>query len=228
MPNSTTIAPAVKTVNRQVQVASSYHVAEFKTTKCLKVLRFLFPSEEWSADKLHKKVRASNNGYSLPNACIHYSGQPSGLGTEHLWKVSVSHLLMQKFMEADRQAEDEIILQSQTYPKLWNGLTLRSPAEEMVAEALQRKGVLFFGNAKSRLFNKTSKVYETLETDFLVMHKGKLRVLEVDGQNYHQNFGSDYKRDRTFAREGIETSRFTGNECLSNPNAVVEEFLGLF
>lgn len=228
MPNSTTIAPAVKTVNRQVQVASSYHVAEFKTTKCLKVLRFLFPSEEWSADKLHKEVRASKNGYSLPDACIHYSGQPSGLGTEHLWKVSVSHLLVQRFAEADRQAEDEIILQSQTYPKLWNGLTLRSPAEEMVAEALQRKGVLFFGNAKSRLFNKTSKAYETLETDFLVMHKGKLRVLEVDGQNYHQNFGSDYKRDRTFAREGIETSRFTGNECLNNPNAVVEEFLGLF
>jgi very-short-patch-repair endonuclease len=96
----------------------------------------------------------------------------------------------------------------------------------VIAEALQKRGVLFYANANCRLCNRTGQS-QTWETDFLVFYQKVVRILEVDGSSYHQNFGSDYQRDRTFAREGIQTSRFTANECLANPDDVVEEFLSL-
>lgn len=133
-------------------------------------------------------------------------------------------------IEAHNQAQESEALvktKAEVYPKDWHGLRLRSPAEVAIAEALQKKGVLFFVNAGCRLHNH-SRQYETREVDFLVFYQGKVRILEVDGITYHQDPSADYKRDRLFDREGIRTSRFSAQECFGNSNAVVEEFLELF
>jgi very-short-patch-repair endonuclease len=92
---------------------------------------------------------------------------------------------------------------------------------------LEKRGVLFFANAKCRIRNRLGKV-ETKEADFLVFYQGETRILEVDGKEYHQDRDKDYRRDRLFDREGLVTSRFSAKECLDNPDEVVDEFLELF
>ncbi len=87
--------------------------------------------------------------------------------------------------------------------------------------------MLFFANARCRIYNRSNK-YETKEADFLVCYQGKVRILEVDGREYHQDREKDYKRDRLFDKEGLPTSRFSAKECLDNPDEVVAEFLDLF
>lgn len=72
-------------------------------------------------------------------------------------------------------------------------------------------------------------IIETKETDFLIFYKGTARILEVDGEEYHQNRRlEDYRRDRMFDRQGIRTTRFSASECLKNADEVVDEFLELF
>lgn len=210
---------------------STQQSAQMKTTKLLKVLRIMLPHENWTNQKLTSEVNVKGNGvYKFEHGTIAYVGQPDGPNTEHLWEMTVDLAWAKTLIDAHNQAqESEAVVRTQpeVYPKDWNGLRLRSPAEVAIAVALQKKGVLFFVNAGCRLVNH-SRQYETREVDFLVFNQGKVRILEVDGITYHQNPSADYKRDRLFDREGIRTSRFSAQECFENPNGVVKEFLELF
>jgi len=199
--------------------------ARFQTTKMLRVLRFLLPHEGWDKNKLHKE--AGGKIYAFQHGTIRGLGQPNGSGTEYLWEIIVDEQWARQLFEANNKADAELVVKAEAYPKTWNGIVLRSPAEVAIAEALQQQGVLFFANARCRLCNRLGQL-QTSETDFLIVRKGVLRILEVDGKTFHQDPSVDYKRDRTFAREGIQTSRFTASECLANPGEVVNEFLELF
>ncbi|ABA25052.1 hypothetical protein Ava_B0344 (plasmid) [Trichormus variabilis ATCC 29413] len=220
--------PQLQTNNTALSTQQS---AEMKTTRLLKVLKIMFPRENWTSQKLTSEVNVKGSGvYRFEHGTIAHLGQPGGPRTEHLWEMTVDRVWAKALIEAHNQAQESEALvrtQAEVYPKDWYGLRLRSPAEAAIAEALQTKGVLFFVNTGCRLHNH-SKQYETREVDFLVFHQGKVRILEVDGITYHQNPLADYKRDRLFDREGIRTSRFSAQECFENPNGVVEEFLGLF
>lgn len=210
---------------------STQQSAQMKTTRLLKVLKIMFKSENWTGQKLNSEVNVKGNGvYRFEHGTIAYLGQPDGPKTEYLWEMTVDRAWARALIEAYNQAQESEALvrtQPEVYPKDWNGLRLRSPAEVAIAVALQKKGVLFFVNAGCRLHNH-SRQYETREVDFLVFYQGKVRILEVDGITFHQNPLADYKRDRLFDREGIRTSRFSAQECFGNSNAVVEEFLELF
>lgn len=220
--------PQPQTTNTALSTQQS---ARMKTTKLLKVLKIMLPHETWTSQKLTSEVNVKGNGvYRFEHGSIAYLGQPDGPNTEHLWEMTVDLVWAKALIEAHNQAQEPEALvktQPQVFPKDWHGLCLRSPAEEAIAVALQKKGVLFFVNAGCRLRNQ-SKQYVTKEVDFLVFYQGKVRILEVDGITFHQDPSADYKRDRLFDREGIRTSRFSAQECFDNPNAVVEEFLALF
>jgi very-short-patch-repair endonuclease len=222
MVQSSALSTEIKNHNGAI---SNQQSARLKTTKMLKVLRFLFPNERWNPDKLQQEAR--DKVYSFPHGRIRYIGQPEGKGSEHLWEIVVNEQWVKRLFEANASAEAELVVQSEVYPKIWNGMTLRSRAEEVIAEALQQHGVLFLANARCRLLNRSGQS-ETWETDFLVFYHGKVRILEVDGAAYHQYPGNDYKRDRVFAREGVPSSRFIAAECFANPDEVVKEFLELF
>jgi len=86
---------------------------------------------------------------------------------------------------------------------------------------------LFFANARCRISNR-QKITQTKESDFLVFHKKQVRILEVDGREYHQAAAEDHQRDRLFERHGLRCTRFTANECLNDPKNVIDEFLELF
>ncbi|MFM8296875.1 MAG: DUF559 domain-containing protein [Microcystis aeruginosa] len=117
----------------------------------------------------------------------------------------------------------------------WGGMMFRSPGSVKIAEALYRRGLLFFGNARGRIGSQGSPLSAStmtgrLEIDFLVFQKGKCINLEIDGK-HHQEDGQthrDYIRDRLLLREGIATARFTAQECMESPDAAIEEFLNLF
>ncbi|MEH2179659.1 DUF559 domain-containing protein [Nostoc sp.] len=217
---------AIVTKNKNISISNNtQQSARFQTTKMLRVLKFLLPDEGWDKNKLHKE--AGGKTYTFQHVTIRGLGQPNGSGTEYLWEITVDEQWARQLFEANNKADAELVVKAEVYPKIWNGIVLRSPAEVAIAEALQQQGVLFFANARCRLCNRLGQL-ETSETDFLIVRKGVLRILEVDGKTFHPDASIDYKRDRTFAKEGIQTSRFTASECLKNPGEVVKEFLELF
>ena len=111
---------------------------------------------------------------------------------------------------------------------MWNNLRFRSESEVKVAEALDRAGVLFLPNCKTRL--TTPEGRRNCEADFLICHNGKWGMLEVDGLLYHTPTRTveDHRRDRSFKEHGIAlVEHFDATECYNKPDDVVRRFLKL-
>ncbi len=108
---------------------------------------------------------------------------------------------------------------------IWNNLNFRSKAERVIAETLDKHDVLFFPNCAARL--GTTEYRHTKEPDFLICYNGKWGILQVDGWFHHsQTAAQDQEIDRQFDRYGIRViQRFTGEQCLKEPDKVVEVFL---
>lgn len=226
-----TVQPALVT-RRPInsQMVTEHLAYQLQTSQMLSMLSKIFPRQTWTANWLHSNVRPTHsfgNGVTLS-----YVGQPFGSGTQHVWEITISD---SRWAEAVSRAHEDIssraIVPTDLQPRRdgtyeWNSLTFRSLAEIEIAKVLDRKGVLFFPNARCRIHNRLGTP-EIKETDFLVFYQGKARILEVDGKDYHQP-EKDYRRDRLFDREGLRTTRFTASECLHSPDAVIEEFLELF
>jgi len=110
---------------------------------------------------------------------------------------------------------------------VWNNHRFRSQSEIRIAIALESAKVMFFPNCKARL--GISK-RENREPDFLICHKGKLGILEVDGEPYHPPTRTveDHERDRLFLAHGIKlVQHFDAGECFENADGVVKKFLYL-
>ncbi len=109
----------------------------------------------------------------------------------------------------------------------WKGLRFRSQTEIRIAEALERAQVLFLPNCMARL-GFTHR--ESREADFLVCHKGKWGILEVDSPLSHppdrKVIGDE--RARLFKAHGIRlVEHFDAGNCWENPDGVVKRFLSL-
>ena len=212
------------------QIATKDLAYQLQTSQMLTMLSRIFPRQTWTANWLHSNASPS---YSFGNGVtLTYAGQPFGSGTQHVWEIKISD---SRWAEVVSKAHDDIssrtIVPTGLQPRRdgtyeWNSLIFRSLAEIEIAKALDRKGILFFPNARCRIYDRLGAA-EIKETDFLVFYQGKARILEVDGKDYHQP-EKDYRRDRLFEREGLRTTRFTASECLHSPDAVIEEFLELF
>jgi hypothetical protein len=112
--------------------------------------------------------------------------------------------------------------------KVWNRLRFRSATEVKIAEALDRRGVLFFPLCRARLNSPQGRVNR--EPDFLVCHDGKWGILEVDGEPYHppQRTVHDHERDRLFQQHRVRVvSHFDSTDCYFTPEKVVGDFLAL-
>lgn len=102
------------------------------------------------------------------------------------------------------------------YQLEWGGLYLRSEAEQKIAEALDKAGVLFFANARGRVGLKDNIVSDgqltgRVEVDFLILHQCRCLVLEVDGAHHNEEgqIIRDYAKDRVLLKFGLSTVRFT-------------------
>lgn len=208
------------------------------TTLMLKVLSRLYPQQAWTSDWLTANVRNKpDQRMVLSLYIIEYRGQPGGYKTQHRWRIYTNNdQAKARLDEAVKSKTPGLIPTQQPQyqssgstdePFTWNGLRLRSPAEQKIAEELEKRKILFFANARCRITTRTG-ITETKEADFLIYYKGTSRILEVDGQEYHQSAAKDHQRDRLFERNGIPCTRFTANECLNDPANVIDEFLELF
>jgi hypothetical protein len=215
--------------NGIIESPNSNNIAlELQTTMMLKLLTRLFPTITFSSIWLKQKVRnAENKTYVFRSGTIEYVGQPNGIRSEHLWRITLDVQWLERLHNTYQSVLNDINNGVIASIENHDGLTSLSPAEVLICKALEVKKVLFFHNAPARILNQSGHL-ETKIVDFLVFNKGKYRILEVDGKQHNESRHEDYKRDRMFDREGLKTTRFTASECLNNPNAVVQEFLELF
>ncbi|MCJ2541569.1 DUF559 domain-containing protein [Thermostichus vulcanus] len=206
-----------------------------RTTLMLKVLSTLTPGFHWTTDWLHANVRGSEQPFQFGPYRLSYKGQPGGRGTEHQWCIFSEDSQHAQRLEQivngilTRSRMPVPIAQPQTEAQQafsFQGMTYRSPAEVAIAKVLEARGIPFFPNARCRIVNR-SGITLTQETDFLVFVQGKARILEVDGREFHQDAAADHQRDRLFALHGLPTYRFSAQECLYEPEEVVNEFLVL-
>lgn len=175
-----------------------------------------------------------------------YADQRDGHGTQHWWRLFFDEHYRQQIETATKSSSLTIGKKSsKTNQKQenynayqeWGGMYFRSPAEIAIAQELDKRNILFFGNARGRVSEQdlpaakaSQSMSGRIELDFLVFKDRKCMVLEVDGQHHQEGTNTirDYVRDRVLLREGIPTARFTANECFAKTADVVTEFLTLF
>jgi hypothetical protein len=109
---------------------------------------------------------------------------------------------------------------------VWHGLRFRSRSEMIIAQALDRAGVMYLANCLARLGPPPDRL--TREADFLVCHDGRWGILEVDGEPFHpaSRAAEDHERDRSFRLQGVSAvEHFDAGECRRDADGVVGRFL---
>jgi very-short-patch-repair endonuclease len=101
------------------------------------------------------------------------------------------------------------------------GLNYRSQTEIEIAKELEARGILFFPNCRA------NRQGVTREPDFLVVTKGAVGILEVDGPTHEGKAAIDHKRDMFFEDSGIRVKHFDATDAYNNPKGVVTKFLEL-
>lgn len=111
---------------------------------------------------------------------------------------------------------------------IWKNLRFRSQQEALIAQELDRSGILFLPNCKARLGYADNR--ENREPDFLVCHNGKWGILEIDHEYTHpaSRAAEDHARDRLFKVHGVRVIEHYENiDSLEKAHEVVREFLTL-
>jgi Protein of unknown function (DUF559) len=222
--------------NKQLQLTSQKNDLKPHSIYHIKsILSGLFPNStvKFDAKFFNSKIDKSpvNRVFIYEQRfSLRYAGKQ---GTEN------HHYTIEARNAADRERLDKIIKKiykdATALNNIWDkrnenhykNFGFESQAEVAIAIEFSRRQILFFSNPTCLIHDRSGNKSQK-RPDFLVIYKGKARILEVDGGEFHENAFEDYKRDRTFERHGLRTTRFTGDECLTNPELVVDEFLELF
>lgn len=92
-----------------------------------------------------------------------------------------------------------------------DGLLFRSQPEVHLYDALKARGVYF---APLAVFVRGGQRYQRLEPDFVVLYKGVVMVIEVDGATVHRETPAEaHARTEGLAREGVRVERVQASEC---------------
>ena len=108
-----------------------------------------------------------------------------------------------------------------------DGLVFRSHSETVIYDELKSRGVLVLPLPAAVLGNSGKK----LEPDFVVVHQGKVGILEVHGEPWHppERATEEANRRRELRNFGIEPyDTFDAKLCRENPKWVVDQFLKQF
>jgi hypothetical protein len=103
----------------------------------------------------------------------------------------------------------------------YNGRFYRSADETILARELDRLAILYFP------LPTASRAGVLKEPDLVVVYKGKIGIVEVDGHYHTGRAADDHKRDLFFEQSGIFVKHFNGDDVRSNARLVVETFLKL-
>lgn len=142
------------------------------------------------------------------------------------WREHLREIAAQKGKVASNQARQFDNNPNRRPITVWNNLRFRSKSEVAIAQALDRRGVMYFPNCAARIGPPDSR--RTQEPDFLICHTGKWGILEVDSPEFHPNPGNDAERDRQFKLFGVRViERYQWRQCQEHADDVVAQFLAL-
>jgi hypothetical protein len=180
-------------------------------------------SHEQEAFDIRACIRAAFQ--ALINADVQFTVKASLVQVIAHWREELLALL-----RGERVTNQGLQFAPQRPVLTWNGLRFRSGAEVRIAEALERverPPVLYLPNCMARLgFSQR----QNREADFLICHKGKWGILEVDGPLSHpaSRKVDDDERARLFKAHGIRlVEHFDAGDCLEDADGVVRGFLYL-
>lgn len=92
-----------------------------------------------------------------------------------------------------------------------DGLLFRSQPEIHLYQALKTRGVYF---APLPVFLRGGETYQRLEPDFVLLYKGVVMVVEVDGATVHRESPAEaHARTQGLLREGVRVERVNATEC---------------
>lgn len=100
-----------------------------------------------------------------------------------------------------------------------DGLLFRSRPEILLYQALKALGVTL---APLPVFIRGGKEYRRLEPDFVLVHRGVLMVVEVDGDSFHTEAPVDaHQRLSVLSHEGVHAERVRADDCDTDAKARV-------
>ena len=98
-----------------------------------------------------------------------------------------------------------------------DGLLFRSQPEIHLYDALKSRGVYL---APLPVFLRGGKEYQRLEPDFVLLYKGIVMVVEVDGATVHRESPAEaHARVQGLIRDGVRVERVDASECASRADA---------
>jgi hypothetical protein len=98
-----------------------------------------------------------------------------------------------------------------------DGLLFRSKPEILLYRALKVLGVTL---APLPVFVRGGSAYRRLEPDFVLVHRGVMMVVEVDGDSFHNEAPVDaHERLAVLSREGVHTERVRAEDCATDARA---------
>jgi hypothetical protein len=209
----TTLSLTLEQLDEQSTCISGKHklpyTQELRTSKLLDCLEQLFTDRQPHLRKklnnwLYSKSRPNFYLEIKPNLHLAYLNQRDGHGTQHWWKLFYDEqwqALIETTLKGTAIAVADGVSSRDSFQDSyhalieWGGMFFRSLAEVKIAEALDRRQVLFFANVRGRVsshqlpISDRSQVHNgRIELDFSVFYKGKCMVLEVDGKHHRQQF----------------------------------------
>jgi hypothetical protein len=103
----------------------------------------------------------------------------------------------------------------------YNGRFYRSQDETLVARELDKRGILYFP------LPTASRGGVLKEPDIVVVFKGHIGIIEVDGAYHTGRAADDHKRDVFFEQSGIYVKHFNGDDVRASVTTVVDTFIRL-
>lgn len=98
-----------------------------------------------------------------------------------------------------------------------DGLLFRSPPEINLYDALKAKGVYL---APLPVFLRGGQTYQRLEPDFVLISKGVIMVVEIDGATVHRESPAEaHARTQGLLQNGVRVERVTATECATRQDA---------
>ena len=95
-----------------------------------------------------------------------------------------------------------------------DGLLFRSKPEICLYRALKGLGVTL---APLPVFIRGGQEYMRLEPDFVLVHRGAMMIVEVDGEAFHLEAPVDaHERLAVLSREGVHTERVRAADCATD------------
>lgn len=98
-----------------------------------------------------------------------------------------------------------------------DGLLFRSPPEINLYDSLKAKGVYL---APLPVFLRGGATYQRLEPDFVLISKGVIMVVEIDGATVHRESpAAAHARTQGLLHDGVRVERVTAAECATRQDA---------